>query len=631
MHYYLDEIQCKNMIQYFQWYWTNYIDTLLDRGNVDVRLDSPRILLYEIISEIEYNKFQNPKNIKYFQTQLRLWYETDSILKSIAGTQIRNALGSYFTEQNQRLLLETCRSILTRLDGSGYVELMMNRLTQYLEDNTEISKETKSTIQFYTKLIVAEFVSKGFDLQDIRTCVYDIPGVIQIAEGEVDEAPDKFFEISRDQYSSKQAYFEAVRNRIEHRSIKEMLQPMRERYNTQPQEAYVLVRLSFIRGISEVCIDGVTIYSLRVRHFIREDLREFFEKESSYEKLYAAIPTAYRGIHAAIRDAKHKMDGVLEFLSLYFNNETGIEYELGDYCIVDNEGAIIGTSSSRAERGMKNVDEFYKQAMGVNVEEIRVAQENISSVYKRLQSISDNSSKERLMNALHWCRKANAAVTDEEKLIHSWFALEGLANVRDDARDCLQPDKSKKFDAIVSITYRTLGPNIFKNKWLYPYHGMLYRLYEAHKRLVLPADLKKRSGLDLLQGQPYKTNDFIRCAKELSENVNDELLKDELLDVSEFFSSIENYDKEVQQIKDNILNIYRYRNLIVHNAVIPAYHLEYYAKMVYAICREIISVLLRRCVETDTTIEQVLLRNMIEYDCFYAELPEQLRKINSKN
>ena len=67
MHYYLGEIQCKNLIQYFQWYWTNYIDTLLDRGNVDVRLDSPRILLHEIISEIEYNKFQNPKNIKYFQ------------------------------------------------------------------------------------------------------------------------------------------------------------------------------------------------------------------------------------------------------------------------------------------------------------------------------------------------------------------------------------------------------------------------------------------------------------------------------------------------------------------------------------------------------------------------------------
>ena len=51
------------------------------------------------------------------------------------------------------------------------------------------------------------------------------------------------------------------------------------------------------------------------------------------------------------------VDGVLEFLSIYFNSETGIEYELGDYCIVDKEGVIIGTSSSRAERGMKNAAE----------------------------------------------------------------------------------------------------------------------------------------------------------------------------------------------------------------------------------------------------------------------------------
>ena len=624
MHYYLGQIRCESLIQYFHWYWTDYIDTLLDRGNVDVRIDSPRILLHEIISEIEYNKFQNPKNVEYFRKQLQIWYKNDPFLKSIAGTVVQNALKKYFTQQNQRLLLETCHNILARLDGNGYAELLMKELIKYLENNTEISKETKLTIRFYTQLIVAEFVSKGFDLQDIRTCAYDIPGVIQIAEGEVDEAPDKFYEIRRNQYPSRQAYFEAVKNRIERRSINEMLQPLREHYNIQPQEAYVLVRLSFIRGISEVCIDGVTIYSPKVRHFLREDLREFFEKEDIHEKLYAAIPTEYRGIHAAIRDAKHKLDGVLEFLSIYFNKETGIEYELGEYYIVDKDGVIIGSSSSRAERGMKNVDEFYKQAMGINVEDIKVAQENISSLYQSLQDLSDNSSKERLMNALHWCRKANEAYTDEEKLIHCWFALEGLANVGDDARDCLQPDKTKKFDTIMSMVYRILGQNVFKNKWLYPYRGMMYRLYEANARLELPEDLKNRSGLDLLPGQAFKPKDFIRCAEELSNNVNDELLKDELLEVSEFFLSIEKYNEEIQKIKDNILNIYRYRNLIVHNAVIPAYHLEYYAKMVYSVCREVIVALLKRCTEADTTIDQVLLRNVIEYDCFYAELPEKI-------
>ena len=630
MHYYIGEIQCRGLVQYFQWYWTDYIDTLLDQSNVEVRIDSPRILLHEIISEIEYNKFQNPKNIEYFHKQFQVWYKTDPLLKSITGTVVQNALKKYFTQQNQRLLLEACHIILAKLDGSGYAELLMNQLTKFLEENSDISKETKSTIRFYTQLIVAEFISKGFDLQDIRTCAYDIPGVIRIEGGDVEKAPDDFFEINRYQYTSEQAYYEAVRNRIEHRNVKEMLLPMRERYNIQPQEAYVLVRLSFIRGISEVCIDGVTIYSLRVRHFLREDLRDFFEKEDIHEKLYAAIPTAYRGIHGAIKDAKRKMDGVLEFLSIYFNKETGIEYELGDYCIVDTDGVIIGSSSSRAERGMKNVDDFYKQAMGIDVEDIKVAQENISSIYQRLQNLSDNSSKERLMNALHWIQKANEAYTDEEKLIHSWFALEGLANVGEEAKDYLQPDKSKKFDTMVQIVFRILGPTVFKNKWLYTYHSMLYRLYEANKRLNLPEDLKKRSGLDLLPGQAYKSNDFIRCAKELSNNVNDEILKDDLLEVSEFFSSKENYDKEVQKIEDNILNIYRYRNLIVHNAIIPAYHLEHYAKMVYSICREVIVTLLKRCTETDTTIEQALLYNMIEYDCFCADLPEKIGKINNK-
>lgn len=625
MHYNLIEKGCKKLVEYFQIYWVDYVASLLDGDNLDEHLESPRMLLNDIISEIVYNKFKNNENVQYFKNELSKWYKNDTALKLISGTDIQNALKHHFHETHQKILLEICKKILADLDKYNYVDKLFDGLLKHLEHYQEITSETKEYVRRCTKLIIAEFVSKGYDLQDIQDFSYDIPGVIIVAGGEVISAPDAYLNISKKQFSSEASYFKAVGDRILQRSNAEILENIKKRYYKKPIDAHVIMGLSYIKGVSEVNVGGVIIYSPTVRRFVKVSDDYPIEKEGRYQNLCAAVPIKYIGLHSAIKQAKHKMDEVLEMLSIYYDKEDSIKYDLGKYYVV-KDGDIIAESHSRAEKGMRNIDDFHIYAKAINVDILNNDQDDISALFQRLQSLSDETTKNRLKNALHWCRSANMAITNEERLLHSWFALEGLLTVSEDVKACLTSSHLGKIDEIKSIVVAILGKNIFKEKCLVAYSEILWRLQNT-QCLNISEDIMEHAGLNIAVGDKYQFERFVRCAEELSNNISDELLKDKLHKISQFYKSVDCYDNEIRRLMSNIQNIYRYRNLIVHNAIISVETTQYYTQMAYRICREVIGKLLKLCTDSNTTIEQAILRLVIDYQCYYSNLPERIKHL----
>lgn len=625
MHYNLIEKGCKKLVEYFQIYWVDYVASLLDGDNLDEHLESPRMLLNDIILEIVYNKFKNNENVQYFKNELSKWYKNDTALKLISGTDIQNALKHHFHEKHQKILLEICKKILVDLDKDNYVDRLFEILLQHLENCQEITSETKEYVRRCTKLIIAEFVSKGYDLQDIQDFSYDIPGVIIVAGGEVISAPDAYLNISKKQFSSEASYFKAVGDRILQRSNAEILENIKKRYYKKPIDAHVIMGLSYIKGVSEVNVGSVTIYSPMVRRFVKVSEGCSIEKESCYQKLCAAVPIKYVGLHGAIKQAKHKMDEVLEMLSIYYDKEDSIKYDLGKYYVV-KDGNIIAESYSRAEKEMRNIDDFHIYAKAIHVDVLNNDQDDISALFQKLQSLGDETTKNRLKNALHWCRSANMAITNEERLLHSWFALEGLLTVSEDVKACLTSSHFGKIEEIKSIVVAILGKSIFKEKCLAVYSEILWRLQNTPS-LNIPEDVMEYAGLNIAVGDKYQFDRFVRCAEELSNNISDELLKDKLHKISQFYKSIDCYDNEIRRLMSNIQNIYRYRNLIVHNAIISVETTQYYTQMAYRICREVIGKLLKLCTDSNITIEQAILRLIIDYQCYYSNLPERIKHL----
>lgn len=615
------DIQEKKPMEYFQLYWVDYVSNLVSKDYEEAHLDSPRMLLYEIISEIQYNKFKNKENIDYFRTALSAWHKQDAVLKSIAGAEITNALSRYFNPQKQKMLMEVCHHIIRKLDKKDYADRLIDDLQHCLETSTELTLDTRKTIRQYTQLIVAEFVSKGYDVEDIRDCTENIPGVIQVIDGKVAIAPDEFLDININQYSSKEAYYEAVRERIEHRNIAEMLQPIRERYHQEPIDAYLLMNISSIKGINEVSIGDVVIYSPNVRKFVNTKYRCPLEEESDYPKLCAAIPVKYIGIQSAIKEAKQKMDKVFELLSIYYYTDKVFEYDKGHYYIV-KDGEELARSASRSEKGANIHDDFYRYAMATDMDVLNTDQEAIDTLYRKINQHPDEATAIKLNNALHWFRKANAASTNEEKLVDGWSALEGLLKVDDDVKGCIVDKTDNKIDYYHKIVAAAWGWRLHRNKCLHVYYDIWSRIHFL-KVLNLPEELSERSGLNVQPGEAYKMQEFVRCSEELTSYVNDEMLKDQLWEVSQYYKNTDNYKKEIARLKNDILNIYRYRNLIVHNAVMPTESTEYYASLIYRICREVTGSVIRKCTNANCTVEQALLQLVIDNQNFESKLKEK--------
>lgn len=614
------DIQIMKPVEYYQLYWTDYVSTLVSKDYDDVHLDSPRMLLNEIISEIQYNQFKNKENIDYFRHALSEWIKKDDVLKSIAGLEVTNALSHYFNPQKQKMLIEVCYHIIKKLDENHYVDKLIDSLQHCIETNAELTLDVRKIIRQYTQLIVAEFVSKGYDLQDIRNSSFDIPHVFQIDDGKVDEAPDEFMDIRKEQYPSQEEYYESVRKRIEQRSVAEIIQLIRDSYHREPKDAYLLMSISSIKGVKEVCIGDVIIYSPNVRKFVNTKYRCSLEEESDYPRLCAAIPVKYIGLQTAIKDAKQKMDKVFELLSVYYYTDKVFEYDKGHYYVV-RDGVEIAESMSNSETGVRSTNDFYRHAMALNLDVLNNDHEAIDTLYHKINQHSDEATANRLNNALHWCRKANAARTNEEKLLDSWFALEGLLKVSDDVMGCTVDKTDNKIDYIHKVTTIAWGQRLYRDKCLRVYFDLWMRIHSI-KILNLPEDIMKRSGLNVQEGEAYRMADFIQCAEELTRYANDELLKDQLWEVSLYYRTVDNYRKEIVRLKNNILNIYRYRNLIVHNAVLPTESTEYYACLIYKICREVTGSVIRKCTETNSTIEQALLQLAIDYLNFESKLKE---------
>lgn len=613
-------IQAMKPVEYFQLYWSDYVSTMVSKNDDDVHLDSPRMLLYEIISEIQYNKFKNKENIDYFRQTLSDWVKQDTVLRSIAGTEITNALSRYFNAQKQKMLMEVCHHIIRKLDENNYVDRLIDGLQQCIEANEELTYDVRTIIRQYTQLIVAEFVSKGYDLQDIRETAYDITGVIRVGGGEVAQAPDSFFDIDIKQYPSKQAYYEAVRERITRRNITEILQPIRDWYHREPKDAYLLMSISSIKGINDVSIGDVIIYSPNVRKFVNTKYHCALEEESDYPRLCAAIPVKYIGLQTAIKEAKRKMDKVFELLSVYYYTDKVFEYDQGHYYVV-RDGEEIAESMSNTEAGNRPANDFYRYARALNMDVLNNDQEAIDALYNKINKHQDEATANRLNNVLHWCRKANTSRTNEEKLLDSWFALEGLLKVSDEVKGCIVDKPEDKIDYLHKVTTSAWGRRLYRDKCLRVYYDMLMRIYSI-KVLNIPEEIMEKSGLKVQEGDTYKVSEFINCAEELMGYVNDEMLKDRLWEVSRYYKKADNYKKEITGLKYKILNIYRYRNLIVHNAVMPTESTEYYANLIYRICREVTGSVIRKCTDTSCTIEQALLQLAIDYQKFESELKE---------
>lgn len=619
--------QGNSPLEYFQIYWDEYIYDLLDSSNSEIRMQSPRMLIHEIISEITYHHFKNTENIAYFKAKLGEWLKKDRIFKELFQQDVILSF-SYFDSQHSLLLKELFIGILRRFNIERYFEKIFWDFVKFMEESPSLTYDNKQRINEYINLIIAEFKSEGFALEDIKGLPTQIENIAIEAGGHIIAAPDSFYELQESDFETKELYYNAIAKRIERRTISECLQGIINKFYCTPQEGFMLIRLTGLKGEIDTTIDGVHIYSPRNHKYITEEAISDIEKLNDKEYLNAAIPIESVGLFTSINYAKLKLVSVLEIVSLIYDTKVKIDYGRGNFVMVFNgkESGFHHNVTSDDERYQERTS-LYKYEISIDGKEIEDGKDEIIKNYEAVH-YPDSETTIKLSNAVHWCYKAKNASTDEEKLLNSWFALEGMMKVSDEVMHNLPIRKEDGVMKVVQyIVKATFSIRKFHNYWREAYAKILYSIQDKFLSFNLPEDLKKRAGLNLKSGDKYDTKSFFACISELEKTISHQMFKNELHEVADYYSSKKGFEEYTQQIENDILVIYRLRNLIAHNAVIPSESLTLYARKAYAICRYITRYFIDHRVNGNVTMDKMIIDISIKYLRFPASIEERIREL----
>ncbi len=575
------------LYDYWTHYWRSLISQLQSKSNIDVVLDSPRYVLEDIILEIRGNRLKNQDNAKYFLFRLSEFDKNDRSFADLCHPIIATILASQLSEQSCEIVLNLCNKALDILDNDSYHDSLLEELAQILNSDKGLTSANKSSLRYATKLIVSEFVAKGYELEDIESLPLVVPNVVLGCGETVLYAPKVYKGLDKDKFESEELYHEAVFDYIQHRSIKEKLESLYEHFHRKEEDAIALMRLSNIKGDVELQIGDVCIYSPHSKKYISDkySLSKIEEIDSEYKYLNAAVPIKHLDLNSSRKKSKEKLLKVLDLISLGLNEKNPVGIMQNEFVLV-KDGKEIGQSTSMEGNDPRYADrqQKYSYIESLDADRYKEDFEWISSHFVSLEG----DKQIQAQKSMHWFYKANQADKNEDILLFSWFSLESLLRLDEPSRQML-PIKEKSSKGILSVIQELvcyiMSKHTFHNKIWDAYERQIYFYKDYDNYYDIPQNIAQSSAIDLENGDKYRIKDFFEHLNDLIISINDEIEKDKLNEVYEFYSGIAPMNKYMDNLKNDLLMIYRLRNMMVHDAMIQSLGLENYAKKInYIAC-----------------------------------------------
>ncbi len=620
----------KEPIEYWVKYWKHFIGALLDESNYDVVLDSPRFLIDNIISEIEYNDFRNKENREFFKNQLSIWNMQDVVFSKLFNGKVKLLLNRWNSEST-RYLLSICKQISADLDKGTYFDALLEHLIDIIESTSSLDYAHKKDINKYTELIVAEFIASGFVAEDIKSLANDIKNIIRAEGGDILCAPDTYKGLNKDYYANNDLYYEAIEKVIANRTIAERVSVLKDTYYIEPKDCYVLIRLEGIKGNIDCKIGDVDIYTPHKKKYITEisTLSKIEQVAPERNFTNAAIPVKHKMPHSSIAYAIQQLETVIDLLALTYNNSAPIKYSYNNISIVENGGFIYGTNLSHGNDDAQSKHQEFTRYMGCL--DLSNRDKELKTVGMRFSAINDNQTQNavKLKIAAHWFQKGKYAQLPEDKLLFHWIAIESLLKTDDTVRFNIAGKDGYLIHTIQKIAIAILLKRYFRDYCISTYLYINRLTQNGDNYFDISHEIIDKASLNMKTGDKVDVSKFLNNIAEIESGINDEILKTELRELSIFYEDGKCIKNKELEIKNDILLIYRLRNLISHNAVYPRYLIGFYANKVQKISGEVIRYLIEKYRTSDIGIDDILIDTISDYDEFVLNIDTELLKLKS--
>ena len=554
-------------IQYFIDYWRDLTNesNSIENEFVHSIIYNPKELIKEFIDEIERKNLSNKDNKKFFIDSLGKFSNLD--IKALSF--INPTLKLILKEQNSdhSYLLHLLKMALVKLDNFTLGKESAIELAEILTNDSNINT---AKVKDLVNLIIFELIHKKYSKKTILKIIDYIFSSYQVlSENSIHtNFPHKIEYENWDSNSHEYSeYQSALKTYIDNLTSKDRILALCNYFDKEAEQFRFVFQINGLKGNDvNITIGDVQIYNPKsLRLFDSDEANdELFDNDMKDNIFYCngAVTLYIIDTEYAKQEALQILENTLDLIaSRYIDFKVPIAVNKYKYYVIDMNGKNRGM-------GSESTWEYFRYRHSLELETSKYD----NPIYTE-QILKDKVLEvdKKILESMHWKRKAVEANESNEKILWHWVALENLFETKNSS------------DKTPNVIFKVVSKLLTK-KYMYSFawkhfqklekksnYSLLQKALSKEKQLVLPPGLRANIGLNANEGESIHLEDFIHNIDEIIPFLEEKsLFYEQLKYLQKVFTDKKQYlelmDKFEKVFFEKLVYVYRIRNKIVHNA-----------------------------------------------------------------
>lgn len=581
----IKEFKLDEKLGYFVCYYLEYIK-IYDNGSPNINLFDLHSTCKSIIEEITKNDVS--RNLRFFQIKLREVAKKDYYAKQNFKYKVNEIINNMTSNKEYAIMVGN--NLMEEIKDGKYGKQIINRIIKLLFSSKTLI-DVKEELKYLIEALIIEYTIYGYSLKRIEKIIYDIFSKYNFYENYFVTK----FPIPKDIVSDNEK-----KEYIDNLSIKERIEKLKLFFEKQKNKYYYLFNIKGIVGdFLDIKLNNVNIYNWKTKHK--------FEVEISGEKppMYKHGKFEENNIHCCILvesvdknnifdNIKQELDNVLDILYNYHNIECKIEIDYSRYIVFDENKQVAGEGMTREydenfKREVRPLDYNYRNDTDKLDEQYNNYSEHILK--------NENKTSQIIKSSVRYFRKSKETNRLEDKILNYWICIENLFNIVIDFPEYIldKKENDRKFNKIYSILpYIIVKNNIVNDFWnAYDYFNRRYSYEKDSLIKDLNSESKEKLQFDKESINLINFIDNYELLDGISELDIDKDKYKYYFDLLNDKCEIEKYiEIDLNKTKETILLLYRFRNMIVHNAQYDITFSNIYEKQFEILVLKLLSVVI---------------------------------------
>jgi hypothetical protein len=401
-------------IQYWIDYWTSLFRGIEHR-RLGPSLINPRVLLRELIEEIETRDLKNSENKRFLMNQISRYKKEDIPTKRCLHSVMR-LICREFNKPRLEVITQLCKRGLDILDSLYYYDYAVDALRELLTAEEDVKSEQLCLL---CQDIIVELLEAGYSLKYVEA----IPRYLFSNLNEYGDIIETRFPhglslpTDPEDTDAIRDYETKLKLLMEELTDAGRIDALKSYPRMPRRDLRFIFQVRGVKGSLGFDIGPVHFYSpkkervLNERYMSKEENHPELFSSGEYTYLNAVVVAPTHDIHSGAAIAKRKIVEAINCLSYEFGSKA--HYDLGEgYIAVDENGQIVGESWGLDDRSgllhwhnSLNLTREYATA----IEESEI----LRTAAPHILASGTGSVEHRLMDSLHWFRKGKEAEAPE--------------------------------------------------------------------------------------------------------------------------------------------------------------------------------------------------------------------------